>query len=257
MYFVKKLTYLFTFTLYMFCSLSCSFKQSQVLFENKNSGLIVENNATDITTHRIQPQDLIQIRNLQDRSFIVNDPISEEPETVNNKEGQSFLVEADSTVVLPMLGRVKIAGLTRLEAANRLETLYSKELKKPIIDLKIVNLKVTLLGEINKQGIYKLERDYTSLVEIIGAAGGFTEKADSRNIKVIRGDLKAPQVIELDLSDIRTLSDSRIMLQNNDIIYIAQNKKAIRNEKVQSLSVILQPVILLLNTALIIYTLTR
>lgn len=171
--------------------------------------------------------------------------------------GQTYLVEADSTVALPMLGHVKVAGLSRAEAAHQIETLYRKELKDPIIELKIVNLKVTLLGEVKNQGIYVLSKDYTSLVEIIGTAGGLTDKADGKNIKIIRGNLQTPQVFELDLSDLKTLSDPRIMLQNNDIIYVAQHKKAIQTQKLQSVSAVLQPILTLLNTVLIIYTLTR
>lgn len=257
MCFGKKLIFLFTVAASMTGSFSCSYKQNQVLFESKNPGVIVKNSDAGTRSHRIRPQDLLQIRNLQNRRYIVNDLITKEPQSTGNNEGQNYLVEADSTVALPMLGRVKVVGLTRIEAASRIEALYSKELKDPIIDLKIINLKVTLLGEIKNQGIYNLEKDYTSLVEIIGAAGGLTDKANSKNIKIIRGDLQAPQVIELDLSDIRTLSDSRIILQNNDIVYITQNRKTIRSEKLQGMSVILQPIITLLNTALIIYTLTR
>lgn len=238
-------------------SFSCKYKQQQVLFEKKNSADNAPKSNFNLNTYRISPQDILQIRNLKNRKYIVNDPIAKEPEASGNSEGQEYLVEADSTVALPMLGRVKVAGLSRSEAAQRIEALYRKELKDPMIALKIINLKVTLLGEVKNQGIYTLEKDYTSLVEIIGAAGGFTDKASSKNIKIIRGDRQHPQVFELDLSNIETLADSRTILQNNDIIYIAQHKKAIRSEKLQSMSAILQPVITLLNTALIIYTLTR
>lgn len=257
MYPIKKFICLSILTVCMFGEISCSFKQNQILFESKGPNLNQRSSDSDAKTHLIKPQDLLQVRNLQNRSLIVNEAITTESGASVNTGGQNYLVEADSTVALPMLGHVKVAGLTRIEAAKRIEALYSKELKNPIIELKIVNLKVTLLGEIKNQGIYNLEKDYTSLIEIIGAAGGLTEKANSKNIKIIRGDLQAPQVIDLDLSDIKTLSDSRMILRNNDIIYISQNKKSIRSEKFQAMSVVLQPVIALLNTALIIYTLSR
>nr|WP_121270610.1 polysaccharide biosynthesis/export family protein [Pedobacter schmidteae] len=238
-------------------SFSCKYKQQQVLFEKKSSSDNTPKSNFAPKPYRINPQDILQIRNLGNKKYIVNDPIAKEAEASGNNEGLNYQVEADSTVALPMLGRVKVVGLTRFEAAQRIETLYRKELKDPIIALKIINLKVTLLGEVKNQGIYTLEKDYTSLVEVIGAAGGLTDKASSKNIKIIRDNRQHPQVFELDLSNIETLSDSRTILQNNDIIYIAQHKKAIRSEKLQSMSAVLQPVITLLNTALIIYTLTR
>jgi len=133
---------------------------------------------------------------------------------------------------------------------------YRKDvLKDPIIDLRIINLKVTLLGEIRAQGNYPLIKDKTSLIEMIGEAGGLTEKANEKNIKIIRGDPKSPQITEVDLSKTGTLADPRLILQNNDIIYIAENKRAVKNDQLQNFNTTVQPVLLLLNTALIIYTL--
>ena len=151
-----------------------------------------------------------------------------------------------------------VGGLTRSEAAKLIEGLYRKSLlKDPIIELKIVNLKVTLLGEIKGQGNYPLTKDRTTLVEMIGAAGGLTEKANETNIQIIRGDQANPQVTVINLRNIQAINDPRAILQNGDIIYIAQNKRAVRNENLQSVSVISQPVLLLLNTALIIFTLAH
>ncbi|MDP9046699.1 MAG: hypothetical protein M3N14_01095, partial [Bacteroidota bacterium] len=95
------------------------------------------------------------------------------------------------------------------------------------------------------------------LVELIGRAGGLTEKANETNIKIIRGSQENPKVTEIDLSDIRSINDPRAVLQNGDIIYIAENKRAVRNEKIQNFGSIFQPALLLFNTALIIVTLIR
>ncbi|WEK19707.1 MAG: polysaccharide biosynthesis/export family protein [Candidatus Pedobacter colombiensis] len=241
----------------LFASFSCSNRQKQALFENKSAINTTQNNGYNPPDYLIKPEDLLQIKNLQNRNLIVNEPITKEKEGSNNNTGQTYRVEQDSTIGLPILGRVKVGGLTRRGAANQIEMLYRRELKDPIIELKIINLKVTLLGEVKNQGTYNLLKDHTSLVEVIGEAGGLTDKANSKNIKIIRGGMQTQQVIDLDLTDLRTLSDSRTMLQNNDIIYVAQNKRAIRSEKLQTMSAILQPVIALLNTALLIYTITR
>src|SRR5258708_5406883 len=158
-------------------------------------------------------------------------------------------------VALPVLGRVPVAGLTRAEAAKQIEDLYRKNLlKDPIIELKIINLKVTILGEIKSQGNFPLIKDKTNLIEIIGEAGGLSESANEKNIKIIRGDPKNPQITEIDLSKIKTLADPRIILQNNDIIYIAQNKRAVKNDQLQNFSTTISPILIVFNTALIIYT---
>jgi polysaccharide export outer membrane protein len=258
MRFVKKLIVLFSVLTLLSASISCSYKQQQVLFESKNPGDTLKTNAFTPPSYKIKPQDLLQIRNLQNRKYIVDEAVTNKTgSTSGGDNGQTYLVEADGTATLPIIGHVKLAGLTRNQAAHQIETLYSKELKDPIIELKIINLKVTLLGEVRSQGVYILVKDQTSLIELIGEAGGLTEKASSKQVKIIRGGTHASEVIELDLSDIQTLSDPRMVLQNDDIVYVAQNKRAIRSDKLQSMSSVLQPIITLLNTALIIYTLTR
>jgi len=171
-------------------------------------------------------------------------------------QGQTYQVNDDGSVALPLIGHIQVAGLTRAEAEKKVEELYRKDvLKDPIIELKITNLKVTLLGEVRAQGNFPLVKDKTNLVEMIGEAGGLTERANEKTIKIIRGDPKNPQITEVDLSQIKTLADPRIILQNNDIIYIAQNKRAIKNDQLQNFTTTAQPALLIFNTALVIYTL--
>jgi polysaccharide biosynthesis/export protein len=239
---------------------SCSFRQQQALFQQQtpvsdSAQLNTANSGQGTSDYHIKSQDILQIRNLQSTRFIVDEaPVTPTSGGANAAQGQTYQVEDDGTVALPVLGRIAIAGLTRAEAAKHIEDLYRKNLlKDPIIELKIVNLKITILGEIKSQGNFPLIKDKTTLIEMIGEAGGLTDKANEKNIKIIRGDAKNPQVTEIDLSKISTLADPRIILQNNDIIYIAQNKRAVKTDQIQNLSTTIQPVLIILNTALIIY----
>jgi polysaccharide export outer membrane protein len=153
---------------------------------------------------------------------------------------------------------VPISGLTRIEATKKIEGLYRKELlKDPIIELKIVNLKVTLFGEVGNQGNLPLLKDNTTLVEMIGQAGGLTAAANEKNVKIIRGSGANKTVTEIDMGDINSISDPRAILQNGDIIYVSQNKQAIRTNKLQNFNTIVQPALVILNTALLILTLSR
>jgi polysaccharide export outer membrane protein len=242
---------------------SCSFKQQQVLFKQSNPNQnntqsSQDNNGVGTSNYRIHSQDILQIRNLQSTKYIVDEaPVSiTAGGSSSTSQGQTFQVEDDGTVALPVIGRIQIAGLTRAEAATRIEDLYRKNLLvNPIIELKIINLKVTILGEIKTQGNFPLIKDKTNLVELIGEAGGLTQGANEKNIKIIRGDPKNPQVFEFDLSNLSTLADPRLILQNNDIVYITQSKRAAKNDQLQNVTNTLSPALLVFNTALIIYTL--
>jgi len=244
---------------------SCSLRQQQLLFKERGSNpdslsAALKNSGNGTSDYRIRSQDILQIRNLQNIKYIVEEiPTTTSSSSFNTtitSQGQTYQVEDDGNVALPVIGRIHVAGLTRTEAMKLIEDTYRKDvLKDPIIDLKIINLKITLLGEVKSQGNYPLLKDKTNLVEMIGEAGGLTERANEKNIKIIRGDPKNPQITEVDLSKTGTLADPRLILQNNDIIYIAENKRAVKNDQLQSFNTTVQPVLLILNTALIIYTL--
>lgn len=241
---------------------SCSTKQYQVLFQQKSS--LNENfpAADSVPEYRIKSQDILQVRNLQDSKYLVTSPSATNTQATNVLEGdshnQDYQVQDDGTVILPVIGHIKVAGYTRAEAERAVDTAYRKSLYvNPIIELKIVNLKVTLFGEVHSQGVIPLTKERTKLIEVIGAAGGLTEKANESNVQIIRGSQKNPQVIVVDMGDIKSINDPRAVLQNGDIIYVSQNKRAVRTDNLQNFSTFYQPGIILLNTALILITLFR
>jgi polysaccharide export outer membrane protein len=228
---------------------SCSYKQDQVLFEQRASltDTVKSKDTSAVTNYRIKPQDILQIRNLQNMQYIVGDMPTEgsaaTSSTATYSQGQTYQVEVDGTVALPVIGHIAVTGLTRLEASKKIEALYrEKLLKDPIIEVKIVNLIVTILGEIKTQGNYPLVKDKTTLVEMIGEAGGLTDKANEKNIKIIRGNPKNPDVTDVDLGSITSLSNPATILRNGDIIYIAQNKRAVKTDKLTTFSTVIQTV---------------
>jgi polysaccharide export outer membrane protein len=246
---------------------SCAYRQNQLLFQQEariDSTLRSHSDGGSGTSdYRIRSQDILQVRNLQNPRYIVDQLPSAATTgggqgSAGSADGQSYQVDDEGNVALPLIGRVQVAGLTRMEAQKKIEAIFAKDvLVNPIIDLKITNLKVTVMGEVRVQGNYPLVRDKTNLVEIIGEAGGLTDKGDEKTVKIIRGDPAHPQVVVFDLSQVRTLADPRMVLKNNDIIYVAQNKRAIKNDQLQSVTTTIQPALIILNTALIIYTLIR
>jgi polysaccharide export outer membrane protein len=240
---------------------SCSSTQNQLLFQNRATiDTLSQKNQANTGGYLIKPQDVLQIRNLQNIKYIVDEvPTSSAGSAGSGSagSGQTYQVEEDGTVALPVIGHVKVTGLTRTGASKFIEDLYRKNLlKDPIIEVKILNLKVTLLGEVTSQGNYILTKDNTTLVELLGQAGGLTANSNEKNIKIIRGE-QTKTVMLIDLSDINSISDPKAVLQNGDIIYIAKNKRAVRVEKLQDFSTLVQPGLLLLNTALLIFSITR
>lgn len=274
---------------------SCSYKPSQVLFaekaktvtpakpvktaknsknsKNSNNPVILptpdpvtntDTDTTKIVNYRIQPQDILEIRNLQNSKAIVDmsPPLSRG--TVNSNSlpttpaPETFQVEDDGTIAMTAIGRIKVAGLTRLEAMKFIEDmLKATEVKNPIIDIKITNLKVTILGEVKTPGNFPLTKDRTSLVEIIGAAGGLTEKANEKDIRIIRGKPGHQTEIKVNFSKLSAAVDTKAILQNNDLIVVSQNDKTVRADNVQVFSTVIQPVLIVLSALIVITSLIK
>jgi polysaccharide export outer membrane protein len=152
---------------------SCSSRQYQVLFQKKQSLTDSAYKTQDIVgEYRIRSQDILQVRNLQDaRKYLINPVQSAAVNTsvLSDASGtgavgdQTYQVADDGTVILPALGHIAVAGLTRAEAEKNIEEAYRKNvLVNPIIELKIINLKVTMLGEVRTQGNLPLTKDHTN-----------------------------------------------------------------------------------------------
>ncbi|MGZ3758007.1 MAG: polysaccharide biosynthesis/export family protein [Mucilaginibacter sp.] len=246
--------------LFLICS-SCSNKQYQSLFEKKGypTDTVLQKNVANIINYRIKPQDILQIRNLQNSKTIIdlNPAVNSNTPQAAAPLSENFQVEDDGTIALTALGHVRVEGLTRMEAEKYIESLYLKDLKNPVIELKITNLKVSIFGEVKSQANYPLTKDRMTLVEMLGDAGGLTDKADEKNIKIIRQTALKPVVIQVDMSDIRSISDPKTILQSGDVIFVPENRRAVRNEKVTNFSQILQPGLLVFSTVLLIFTLAR
>src|ERR1700759_507092 len=94
---------------------SCSYKQDQLLFQEKNAiDSIRQKNAVTLATYKIQPQDILQVRNLQNISFITGDGSNGSSGGQTGSSAQTYQVEEDGTVALPVIGRVPVVGLTRM-----------------------------------------------------------------------------------------------------------------------------------------------
>lgn len=146
----------------------------------------------------------------------------------NEVYGKWVMIDPKGFAKLPVVGNVKLGGLTLDGAKDTLVNIYGKLIKEPVIEIKVLNLEVTVLGEVNSPGNYKLDKSQNNLIEVLGMAGGFHYYADKTKIKVIRGDLTdgSAKQFYIDLTDMEDISTGKLNIHPNDIIYIpAKNGK--------------------------------
>ncbi len=130
------------------------------------------------------------------------------------------LVTQKGTVRLPMLGSVEIIGLTEDEASAKLIEMYKTYIRNPYVKVEIKNQRVIVVGEVKKPGVVPVTNGTMTVLEAIAQSGDITDMGARQNVKIIRGDLRNPQVRTIDLANIVALGESSLFLRPNDIIYV-------------------------------------
>jgi polysaccharide biosynthesis/export protein len=199
--------------------------------------------------YKIAVNDQLQINVYTNDGEKIIDPIG----TANNLTVQTansmYLVEFDGQIKLPIIGRTQISNLTLREAEKMLEEKYATYFNKPYVQLKVTNNRVTIFpgGQGSQALVVTLNNPNTTLFEALAIAGGIQD-GKAHKIKLIRGNLKNPQVYLIDLSTIEGMTKANLILQANDIIYVEP-----RNKVPQKIIEGITPYLTLLSTFLLIY----
>ena len=168
----------------------------------------------------------INVYNVYKKSNIATNQINESSKIsrtlLDNKYG--FLVSNRGTVFLPLVGEVKLKGLTSEEASKKLTKEYRVYLKQPFVSVNILNQRVYVLGEVNKPGMIPVLNETITIFEAIARSGDFTDYAIRNEVKVISGNLNNPKIRTLDLTNLASLKVSNLMLKPNDIVYISPSR---------------------------------
>lgn len=203
---------------------SCS-KKDYTLFQTPNEPkpVIEKHFKTKRFEYKILPQDRITI-NLYKYPEI--SPTTITTSQVGASSGASgVLVDSKGYISLPLVGRVKLAGLTQREASKMLEKKYATYLTDPSLYLEVLGKRIYILGEVAKKGSIKIDREKLTIIEAIALAGGFTDTAVRDNVIVLTHDKKDKLTMRtIDLTHFDTLNMTNLLIKPNDIIYVKPNK---------------------------------
>ncbi len=177
--------------------------------------------------NKIQPNDRVAImvyNQSASGSGQMNSMVSSRGSAAYGGSGQDeslgLLVTKKGTVRLPLIGTQKIAGMTQDEAAEFLIGKYRKYLRNPYVTVEIMNQRIYVLGEVKAPGVVQVTNGTMNLVEAIARTHDLTDYADRTNIKIIRGDLRHPQVRVVDLTHMSAIRITSLYLMPNDIVYV-------------------------------------
>jgi len=142
----------------------------------------------------------------------------------NEETGKWVVIDDDGFVNLPKLGRLLIKGYTLKEANFFLEQQYATLLKDPIINVKVLNHYVSILGEVKSPGKYKIDNENITLIELIAQANGLTDYARQDGIRIIRKENKSAKNYKIDFSKAENFHNQNIQILPDDVVYVIPKK---------------------------------
>ena len=226
---------LLTFSVLLF--MGCAGQSNYQLFQtdaNTSTSNTLLNTSKSIThtAHSIEydilPQDRLDVvlyKDPQQESLISMEDLGQSI----NKNG--VLVDTAGYIVLPLVGKIKVAGLSQSGAAARITKAYKKYINTPSVYLEVLNKRLFILGEVKNPGVIKIDKEKMTLLEALAFAGDLTDSAVRNHIVILSTNKlgKGMNIRSVDLTKFDQLDYNSMMLRPNDIVYVEPNSwKAFR-----------------------------
>jgi polysaccharide export outer membrane protein len=142
-------------------------------------------------------------------------------------ERSTYLVDNAGTIQFPVLGTLKVSGLNKNQVKEILYTKISEYAKDPVINLRIVNYKVSVLGEVANPGSYTISSDRITIPEALALAGDMTLFGRRENVLLIRETEGVKTTVRINMTDPNLLNSPYYYLTQNDVLYVEPNKRKI------------------------------
>ncbi len=142
-------------------------------------------------------------------------------QSMNDK---GLLVNTAGYISLPLVGKVKVSGLTQTQAADRITQQYKKYLNTPTVYVEVLNKRLFVLGEVKNPGVVELDKEKMTLFEALAHAGDLTDAAVRTEVLILSNSpTKGMQMRKVDLTNFDTMNYASLMLRPNDIVYVKPN----------------------------------
>ncbi|MBO0323554.1 polysaccharide export protein [Muricauda sp. CAU 1633] len=206
---------------------SCASPKDVVYFQNSNNFETLVDKNTFSPKFKVDDLVGIHISTLNPEASVPFNLFRGSQEDGMRPEQVDYLVDQDGEIDFPVIGKIKIAGLSPEEVRVLLRERLSDYLKDPIINIRLKNFTVTILGDVNNPGTYNVEGERITILEAIGLAGDLTIKGRRDNVMVIRDFDGTKVYTKVDLTNKEVLSSPVYYLTQNDVVYVEPNKSAV------------------------------
>jgi len=145
---------------------------------------------------------------------------------------QTYLVNNKGEIDFPVLGTIKLGGLSRVQAVDKLKSEISKYIDGPIVNLRIANYKVSVMGEVMRPGSFPVSSERITLPEALSMAGDLTVYGDRKNVLVIREVEGVKSYNYIDLTSVDFFQSPFYYLSQNDVVYVNPNQTKVNSSTV-------------------------
>lgn len=172
----------------------------------------------------LQPNDVVEI-NITSASKDANTYFQKTGSDVDKKyAGNTYQIARDSTIDLPLIGKMNIAGINADHASEKVRDALLVYLQKPSVNIRLISFSITILGEVQTPGVYDIPDGRVNILEAIGMAGDLTIYGQRENVLLMRTAPEGKSYSRLNLNETRFLNSDGFYLQNGDVIYVEPSK---------------------------------
>ncbi|MET1260776.1 polysaccharide biosynthesis/export family protein [Flagellimonas sp. DF-77] len=231
---------------------SCASKQDVVYFQDAGNFETIVSDFNFEPKFKIDDELSIVVSTLDKEASIPFNIFQGAQEGEIRPKQVSYLVDKDGEIEFPVIGKVKVVGLTAQELRLLLQDKLSDYLKNPIINIRLKNFTVTILGQVNKPGTYAVEGEKITIMEALGLAGDLNIKGQRQNVLVIREFEGTKLYTRIDLTSKNAFESPVYYLTQNDVVYVEPNQSAVTSSSLDNRASILVSIASLLITSTVL-----
>jgi polysaccharide export outer membrane protein len=225
---------------------SCASQKDVPYFQNSN--IVDLSGSKYLYDARIMPKDqlTITVSATEDKAAMPFNLTVPTPYTVNNRSTysqamlQMYLVDNEGFINFPIIGPIKVGGLTKSEAEKKIQDEikpFMASSETPIVTVRMPGYQISVLGEVARPGTFNVSREKITILEALAQAGDLTIYGQRNNVQLIREDATGMKSIHyFDLTDANIINSPYFYLQQNDVIYVTPNKVKAQNSSVGSMT---------------------
>ena len=207
---------------------SCSPERNLVYFSDMPPSENYDAPIKNYVQPTIQPDDIISITvsSLNPESNVLFNNVILPPAgdsggaIAANKSAEGYQVDKSGFINFPVIGKVMLAGLTKEQSIEKMTSEIKVHVKNPIVNVRFMNFKVTVIGEVNKPATFVVATEKINVLEALGLAGDMTEFGRRENVLIIREQQGVRRTARINLNNKDVLNSPFFYLQQNDIIYV-------------------------------------